>query len=210
MNALTDRLESPSPTPRLSFVSRRARTIALGLLLPLLALGGCRSKAVEPRPGTWAQPVPSVTLKNWYQVDADVYRSEQPTRRGFEEIRAKGIKTIINLRNDHSDAALVEGLGLELVEIPTTAWGFSEDDLVKVLKAVQAAPKPVLIHCERGADRTGVVIAMYRVVIQGWTKKEAVAELKHGGFGFHAYFLNIPAFIYGADVTRIKARLRIP
>lgn len=185
------------------------RTLALALLLPLIVLGGCRSKA-GPRRASWAQPLPSATLTNWYQVDAGVYRSEQPTRKGFEEIRAKGIKTIINLRDHHSDGTLVWGLGFELAEVPMTAWHFSEDDIVKALKAIQAAPKPVLVHCQWGADRVGVVMAMYRIVFQGWTKDEALAEMKEGGFGFHPYYFNIPVFIKRADIAKIKDRLKTP
>jgi tyrosine-protein phosphatase SIW14 len=185
------------------------RTLALALLLPPIVLGGCRSKA-GPRRAGWAQPVLSATLTNLYLVDAGVYRSEQPTRKGFEEIRAKGIKTVINLRDNHSDAALIGGLGFELVAVPMKAWHFSEDDIVKALKAIQAAPKPVLVHCQWGADRAGVVMAMYRIVFQGWTKDEALAEMREGGFGFHLYYLNIPIFIKRADIARIKDRLKTP
>jgi protein tyrosine phosphatase (PTP) superfamily phosphohydrolase (DUF442 family) len=188
----------------------RARILALGLLLLVLVLGGYTSKA-RPRPATWAQRVPSSTLKNWYQLDADVYRSEQPTREGFEEIRAKGIETIINLRDKHSDAPLAEGLGFQLVDVPMTAGGFSEEDIVKALVAIQSAPKPVLVHCQYGADRTGVVMAMYRIVVQGWAKQDALAEMRGGGYGFHwLSYPNIPAFIEKVDVAGIKDRLKIP
>jgi tyrosine-protein phosphatase SIW14 len=190
---------------------RRAGKITLLILACLLIAGSCGAKT-PLRPEKWAQPVPSATLKNWYRLDADVYRSEQPTRKGFEEIREKGIRTILNLRDKHSDETLVEGLGFQLVEIPMKALSFSEDDVVKALKAIESAPKPVLIHCQYGADRTGVIAAMYRVVFQGWTKKEALAELTGGGFGFHRYYLNIPEFIRSADVDKIRKQLkfRIP
>jgi protein tyrosine phosphatase (PTP) superfamily phosphohydrolase (DUF442 family) len=161
----------------------------------------------EARPATWAQRVPSATLKNWYKVDADVYRSEQPTREGFKEIKAKGIKSVINLRFEHSDAALVEGLDLVLIEVRMTAWDFSEDDVVRALKAIESAPKPVLVHCQHGSDRTGLVVAMYRVVYLNWPKEEALAEMRRGGFGFHWYYFSIPAFIKGVDVARIRQRL---
>jgi len=201
----------PSPTePR---KSRRAASSSgraiLGLLLALLILGSCTSPTPR-RPASWAQPVASTTLKNFYRLDADVYRSEQPTRQGFEEVRAKGIKSIVNLRANHSDAGLVEGLGFYLVEIPMTAGGFSEEDIVKALKAIQAAPKPVLVHCQYGSDRTGVVLAMYRVAVQNWTKEDALAEMTGGGFGFHWYYDNIPAFVKAADVARIREKLKSP
>jgi protein tyrosine phosphatase (PTP) superfamily phosphohydrolase (DUF442 family) len=170
-------------------------------------VAACPFPENPPRPETWAQRVPSATLKNWYKVDADVYRSEQPTREGFKEIRAKGIKSVINLRFEHTDAALVKGLDLVLIEVRMTAWDFSEDDVVRALKAIESAPKPVLVHCQHGSDRTGLIVAMYRVVYLNWPKEEALAEMKRGGFGFHWYYVNIPAFIKQADVAAIRKRL---
>jgi tyrosine-protein phosphatase SIW14 len=200
------------PRTVLGGTSATAGIIALVLLTVLLVAWSGPSLASArpdkpPRPQTWAQPVPSATLKNWYKVDDNVYRSEQPTREGFKEIRAKGIKTIINLRFEHSDAALVEGLDLVLIEVRMTAWDFSEDDVLRALKAIESAPKPVLIHCQHGSDRVGGVVAMYRIVFLNWPKEEALAEMRHGGFGFHWYYLGIPYFIKRADVARIRERL---
>lgn len=197
------------PSHRALVTARGAKRTALGLLISLLILGTGASKT-QPRPDKWAQRVPSATLKNWYKLDADIYRSEQPTRQGFEEARAKGIKSIVNLRHDHSDAALVEGLGFFLMEIPMRAWSISEEDIVQALRTIQAAPKPVLVHCQYGSDRAGIVMAMYRVIIQNWTKEDALAEMTKGGFGFHWYYVNIPAFVKAADVARIREKLKAP
>jgi protein tyrosine phosphatase (PTP) superfamily phosphohydrolase (DUF442 family) len=188
-------------------IHRRWTRTALASVLLLLIPWGCASRPT-PRPTTWAERIPSTTLKNWYQLDADVYRSEQPNRKGFEEIRAKGIRSIVNLRDKYADAPLIEGLGFNLTEVPMRATHFSEEDIVKALRAIQSAPKPVLVHCQYGADRTGVVIAMYRIVFQGWTKDEALAEMRGGGFGYHAlWHPNIPRFIRRVDVAKIRARL---
>lgn len=183
-----------------------ARRIAavLAVWLVFAGVGACGRSA---RPEKWAKPVASAVLENWYQVDEGLYRSRQPDRKGFEEARTKGIRTVINLRSEHSDAKLVEGLGLGLVEIPLSAGSFTEDEILSVLKAIEKSPKPVLVHCQHGSDRTGVVSALYRILYQGWTKEEAVAELKDGGFGFHRFYVNIPAFIKNLDVARVKARL---
>ena len=190
----------------MSGTRRLAAGITLLFLVTLLA--GGRAGVDKPyRPKAWAQRVPSATLQNLYKVDDDTYRSEQPTRRGFEEIRDKGIKTIIDLRFGHSDAALIEGLDLVLIHVGMTAWDFSEDDIVRALKAIESAPKPVLVHCQYGSDRTGVVMAMYRIVYLNWPKEEALAEMKEGGFGFHWIYLNIPSFIKRVDVARIRKRL---
>src|SRR5512142_1320507 len=133
------------------------------LALMLVAAGPARG-GVNARPGHWAKPVASAVLPNWYQVDDGVFRSRQPNRKGFEEARRKGIRTVINLRAGHSDAKLVKGLGFNLVEIPMNAGDFTEDHVLRALKAIQDSPKPVLIHCEQGADRAGGVSAAYRVV----------------------------------------------
>ena len=188
----------------------RSRGIARAGLISFLVLSASlcqKAPRIEPRPGTWAEQVPSQALKNWYKLDDDVYRSEQPNRKGFEEIRDQGIKTVLNLRSSHSDDKKAEGLGLILVRVPMRAGGFSEDDIVSALKAIKSSPKPVLIHCQHGADRAGVVSAMYRIVFQGWSKEDALAELLGGGFGFHTQYKNIPEFIREVDVDMLRKKL---
>jgi protein tyrosine/serine phosphatase len=177
-------------------------------LLPILLLINCGPFQTAGRPENWAKPVASQVLKNWYQLDEDVYRSLQPDRKGFEEVWNMGIKTIINLRSNHSDASLIEGLGLNLVEIPMKASSFTEDTVIAALRAIRSSPKPVLVHCQHGADRTGVILAMYRIVFQGWAKEEALAELTEGGFGYHSQYKNIPTFVRAADLEKIRAALK--
>ena len=63
------------------------------------------------------------------------------------------------------------------------------------------------MHCLHGADRTGVIIAIYRIIYQGWTKSQAIDEMENGGFNFHSIFFNIPAYINNADIPVIKAAL---
>jgi len=186
------------------------RRIVLAGLLAALVLPACffqTTSRADPRPAAWAERVPSQFLKNWYMLDDGVYRSEQPGRKGFEEIRDRGIKTVINLRSSHADDRKAAGLGLVLIRVPMTAGGFTEADIVAALKAIRDAPKPVLIHCQHGADRAGVVSAMYRIVFQGWAEEDAVAELRGGGFGFHSRYKNIPRFIREVDIGRIKDEL---
>ena len=195
---------------RISGPSALKIIIGLTLAVSLASAGsvfGGSTAGQDVRPAGWAQPVPSAVLPNWYRIDEGLYRSRQPDRKGFEEAKKKGIRTVVNLRSGHSDAKLVEGLGLNLVEIPMDAGSFTEDHILRALKAIRESPKPVLIHCEHGADRAGVVSAAYRVVVQGWSKGEAIAELKKGGFGFHWIYLNIPSFIKHMDVSRFQARL---
>ena len=65
---------------------------------------------------------------------------------------------------------------------------------------------PVFVHCQRGADRTGMVCAMYRVVVCGWTKDAAVQEMKEGGFAFNPGWKNLVNYVESADIEALKKR----
>ena len=66
---------------------------------------------------------------------------------------------------------------------------------------------PFLIHCKHGADRTGLMSAMFRIVEQGWSKEAAIREMVNGGYGYHRVWGNIVRYIEQVDVERIRARL---
>jgi Protein tyrosine/serine phosphatase len=65
---------------------------------------------------------------------------------------------------------------------------------------------PALVHCQRGADRTGLMCAMYRITVCGWTKEQALAEMKDGGFGFSPTWKNLVTFVEKANIEDIKRR----
>ena len=60
------------------------------------------------------------------------------------------------------------------------------------------------MHCWRGADRIGVMVAMFRIVKQGWTRDEAIEEMVKGGYGFHAKWFNIIDYVRKVDVKKIR------
>ena len=160
---------------------------------------------IEKRPPAWAKPLAMPPLKNFYKVSDDLYRGAQPTREGFVALARLGVKTDVNLRLGGSDAELVEGTGIEEVEIPAEPWELEDEDVVAFLKVVADRGRaPVFVHCSHGADRTGAMTAIYRVAIQGWTKDEAIAEMTQGGFGYHDIWENLPAYIRALDVETMK------
>lgn len=87
------------------------------------------------------------------------------------------------------------------------AEDIKDNDVVAALRILRDCGKPVLVHCKHGADRTGLIVAMYRIVFQNWTKEEALDELLHGGFSFHPVFKNIPQYIMKMDVDLLKKQL---
>jgi protein tyrosine/serine phosphatase len=68
---------------------------------------------------------------------------------------------------------------------------------------------PYLIHCQHGADRTGLMSAMYRILEQGWSVDDALAELTGGGYGYHAVWKNILRYVRSADVEGLRAAIAV-
>jgi len=64
------------------------------------------------------------------------------------------------------------------------------------------------LHCQHGADRTGLITALYRIVYQGWSKDQALEEMLQGGFGYHAVWGNIPDYIRNIDSAWLKQAVR--
>ena len=147
-------------------------------------------------------------VPNLHRITPLLYRSAQPSTAGMAKLETLGVRTVINLRGFHSDRKRVQGTGLQLVEFEIKTWAADIDDIVDVLRLLRDEKRgPFLVHCQHGADRTGLMIAMYRIVEQGWDKRDAIREMVHGGYGHHAIWRNLTRTIERADVERIRARL---
>ena len=80
--------------------------------------------------------------------------------------------------------------------------------MVKFLRiATTPAMQPVLVHCLHGSDRTGTMVAIYRIAYGGWSKAQATEEMIIGGFGFHPMWKNLLSYIDELDVNAIKAQV---
>ncbi len=162
------------------------------------------------RDANWAKPMALQGVPNLNQVAPNLYRSAQPDAAGFVNLaKTLKIKTVIDLRESQTDAAYLGATKIAPFYVPMNALHITTPQIVSALALIQAhqGEGPILVHCLHGADRTGVVIAMYRIIYQGWSKQQAIDELKNGGFNFHAIFFNIPDFINNADIPAIKAAL---
>ena len=161
------------------------RLALVGLLA--LSLGAAKpTPTPRPRPLTWAQPVLDASLKNLHQVSTNLFRSSQPDKADTATLLSLGIRSIINLREHHDDKN-VKALGpFQLQSVEMDAGEVTPSQLLQALRCIRDAPKPVLVHCWHGSDRTGVVVAAYRMVFQGWSAAEAIDEMKSGEFGYHA------------------------
>lgn len=97
---------------------------------------------------------------------------------------------------------------MELHHIRMTAGKIRDEDIVAALRIMVAADKPLLVHCFHGSDRTGAVIAMYRMVVQGWPREKAVAEFMDPQYGHHAdIFPNIRHYLETVDIGKIRRQV---
>ena len=174
----------------------------LRLFTALILLTTC---ALAERPAKWAQPVPGTSVKNLNRVTPQLYRSAQPDAAGMRELEKLGVLTVIDLRDLNDDKDEARGTKLRLRREKMDAWHIEDEDIVRVLAMLRRKKDgPFLVHCHHGSDRTGVVCAMFRIVEQGWSREEAIRELKDGGFGFHKTWVNIPRYLGKVDVEKIR------
>ena len=134
--------------------------------------------------------VKSKDLPNLYKINEKLYRGGQPSETGINELKRMGIKTVIDLRDNddraRSEEAWARAAGLRFINVPESNW-FKPNpkDIDAIIKQIDETPnQPVYIHCKRGSDRTGTVVAIYRITHDGWTGKQANNEAKKFGFGW--------------------------
>lgn len=163
------------------------------------------------RPADWAQPLSRPGISNFYIVTTNLYRGAQPTAEGMKQLKAMGVKTVVNLRSFHSDKDEVAGTGLKSVRFEVKPWHAEDEDVIGFLKVMADTNNfPVFVHCERGADRTGLMCAMYRIVDCGWTKQQALDEMREGGFHFSPVWKDLVNYIEKVDIEDIKRRVAKP
>jgi len=123
-------------------------------------------------------------IKNFDKVDAHVYRGAQPTDEGFQYLAKIGVKTIIDLRETDSrsqaEQRVVSDAGMQYINVPMTGHTPpTEAEITKILAVLEEGTTgPVFVHCQRGADRTGAVIAAYHIDHDKWDNSRALQDAK--------------------------------
>ena len=146
---------------------------------------------------------------NLYRINDDLYRSGQPDAEGFTELEQMGIRTVLNLRELHKDTRKARHTQLMLMSYPVAAGEVTAADVENCLKLMACSPKPVLVHCWHGSDRTGIVVAAYRIVFQKWSVEEAEKEFRDERFGYHEFwYANLLELLRTTDWDAMRGRLK--
>ncbi|MFH1021952.1 MAG: tyrosine-protein phosphatase [Planctomycetota bacterium] len=174
---------------------------------PRPSIPAASAPAAETRPAAWAVRLDRPGLPNLHRVSADLFRGAQPVPEGYRELVSLGIRTVVSLRSFHDERAAVEGAGMAYEHITMKAWHVEEHEAVRFLKIINdPARLPVFVHCQHGADRTGTMCALYRVVVGGWKREEAIAEMTKGGFGFHGIWENLVSWLWSVDMDKLREK----
>jgi tyrosine-protein phosphatase SIW14 len=132
-------------------------------------------------------------IHNFYKVDEHVYRGAQPTDEGFKYLAKIGVKTVIDLRGAgegrRNEESVVTAAGMKYINIPMTGLTPpTEAEIARILGILEDGTiGPVFVHCQRGADRTGAVVAAYRIDHDGWENARALKEAMVNGMSFFQF-----------------------
>ncbi len=170
--------------------SLRNPSLSVAVLLLALALPSGPAFAASQDAG----------IPRFYQVNEQIYRGGQATDEGFRSLAKLGIKTIIDLRESGeragSEKKVVEAAGMRYVNVPMQGMHRPSDEQISQVLAIlnDSSAGPVFVHCRRGADRTGTVIAVYRVAHDRWQNQKALEEARAIGmswieFSMQSYIL---------------------
>ena len=147
-------------------------------------------------------------LPRFQQVSERLYRSGQPRPGSLDRLRELGINTIVNLRGANkrtrAEEAEAHALGLNYYNVALPNWGRPQDKRVERILEIIAAPENgrVLVHCREGVDRTGMIVAIYRMRHEGWSSNDALAEWERQGMKRFQFWMRDYAEDYGERVVK--------
>lgn len=129
----------------------------------------------------------STDLPNFHQTAPSIWRGAAPTDAGLKQLKAMGVKTIVDLRiapkTVKKEGITARAMGFNFINLPMGSDPPTPKEVATLLATLKQAPQsPVYVHCQHGADRTGCMIGIYRVTQQGWTFPQAYAEMRRDGF----------------------------
>jgi uncharacterized protein (TIGR01244 family) len=166
----------------MNILKHRKALAALALSFSILVWPACGRQQREE--GSAESP----GIPNFHRVNGHVYRGGQPGPEGWPRLAKMGVKTVIDLRreDEHSTAAeaqAVAAAGMNYVNVPMKGVVAPSNEQVAKVLALLASEESVFVHCKKGADRTGTIIACYRIAHDRWQRQRALEEAKSFGMG---------------------------
>ena len=142
-------------------------------------------------------------IDNFERVSPTLYRGARPDANGIEALAGLGVYMVVDLERwwldwfNLGEGHAVNRAGMAYRSIPCSPWHPKQADVDQFIDYVQDPfVTPIFVHCREGKDRTGMMCAIYRIAVMGWTKQAAIAEMY--AFGYHAdLYPEIVRFVEG-------------
>jgi len=176
---------------KLNFSSGGGVAVAGILAVTLSGSAGPQQTDARAASTSGHSPAERLTLAgvgNFGEVTPTLYRGGQPKPAGFEGLAKMGVNIVVDTRLSGRDKEReeVEKAGMQFVAIPWHCLFPKDETFARFLALLRDNPgKKVFVHCRYGDDRTGMMIAAYRMAAEGWTPEEARKEMEE--FGFHRF-----------------------
>lgn len=139
-------------------------------------------------------------IPNEQMIHENLYRGGRPEMSDIDRLAEQNFKLIINFEDDAKAVAAekkyAEQKGIRFLSFPMNAWETPNDEAVnEILKILVSTKKEkVFIHCKHGRDRTGLMSALYRVLVQKWNSQDAYSEMID--LGFRKLFKNMEKYYW--------------
>ncbi len=158
----------------------------------LIVLGVLAGLAALPAQAGGNDAVRSVD--NFQVVSKALWRGAAPSEKGMHELARGGVKTVVDLRMSRGasakESALAGRLGINYVHLPMGYLTPSVEKVNQFLRIVMNPQnQPVYVHCAQGADRTGTLVGIYRMLVQGWSFDRVYEEMR--GHHFKPWLLGL-------------------
>jgi len=182
-------------------MARAFRSLRVLSVLLLLAITMCRGEEPQQKDGSpasrSAHPIGQKRkikgVSNFGEVTPTLFRGSQPSRDGFAALAKMGVDIVVDARSGNrtnSEGNEVAKFGMKYVAMPWHCPFPNDAVLARFLKLLRENPdKRIFVHCRLGDDRTGMMIAAYRMAAEGWTANEAMREMQQFGFSTVHHFL---------------------
>src|SRR5579863_7063034 len=178
--------------PRMRFFHTCRALALVGLFATTVGVDGAAPQTMpaknqeekSPRARVMGRKLQEKGVPNFGEVTPTLYRGGLLNTTGLKALAKMGVSVVIDTHaNDVSEEKTVKSLGMKYVAIPWHCPWPHDEVFAKFLKVVhENKGKKIFVHCRLGDDRTGMMVASYRMAEEGWTADEAMWEMKSFGF----------------------------